>query len=96
LCELKPHPYCIDCGLVKSLSSDKPRSIGYYMNILSEINKFYKITKVQIRLVAHEFEKLGLDHSYGLNRAQQEMLFIDIVKKFVNVPERYPQELLQI
>ena len=29
---LKPHPYCIECGLIKNLSSEKPLSIGYFMN----------------------------------------------------------------
>jgi hypothetical protein len=91
---LKPHPYCIDCGLIKSLSSDRPRSVGYYMNVLSDLNKLYKITQIQVRLVVREFEKQGLDDTYGLNRLQQERLFIDIVKKYINVPERRLQELL--
>ncbi len=93
---LKPHPYCIDCGLIKNLSSDRPHTIGYYMNILSELSKLYKIAQVQMRLVSQEFEKQGLEDSYGMDRQQQERLFMEIVKKYMNVPERAVVELLQI
>ncbi len=93
---LKPHPYCIDCGLIKNLSSDRPHTIGYYMNILSELSKLYKIAQVQMRLVSQEFEKQGLEDSYGMDRHQQERLFMEIVKKYMNVPERAVVELLQI
>jgi hypothetical protein len=93
---LKPHPYCMECGLVKCLSSDRPHTIGYYMNILAELNKLYKITQIQIRLVSQEIERQGLNDSYGMDRLQQEMLFVEIAKKYVNVPERRLIELLRI
>ncbi|MGA9098677.1 MAG: hypothetical protein WB392_07065 [Methanotrichaceae archaeon] len=92
---LKPHPYCMDCGLIKNLSSDRPRTIGYYMNILSELSKLYKIAQVQMRLISQEFERQRLNDSYGIDRLQQENLFMDIVKKYVNVSERVLIELLQ-
>ncbi|MGA9097670.1 MAG: hypothetical protein WB392_01920 [Methanotrichaceae archaeon] len=93
---LKLHPYCVDCGLIKNLSSNKPRTIGYYLNILSELGKLYKIAQVQIRLVVHEFEGQELDDSYGMDRLQQEKLFIDIVRKYINVPERVLEGLLHV
>ena len=57
------------------------------MNVLVSLNKDYKIAQVQKRLVALEMQKLELDDSYSLDRHQQEELFIDIVRKYVNVPE---------
>ncbi|MFB3764154.1 MAG: hypothetical protein ACE14P_02785 [Methanotrichaceae archaeon] len=93
---LKPHPYCMECGLIKNLSSDRPHAIGYYMNLLSELGKLYKIAQVQVRLVTQEFDNQGLDDPYGIDRQQQEMLFIKIVKKYINVPENTLIELLQI
>jgi len=84
---LKPHPYCSECGVIKNLSPERPREIGYYMNVLVSLNKDYKIAQVQKRLVALEMQKLELDDSYSLDRHQQEELFIDIVRKYVNVPE---------
>jgi hypothetical protein len=91
---LKPHPYCADCGLVKNLSSQRPRDLGYYMNIVGEIAKRQKITQIQTRLIALEMERQELEDSYGLDRAQQEKLFINIVIKYLNVPERVILELL--
>lgn len=84
---LKPHPYCSDCGAVKSLSSERPREIGFYVNIVVALSKDYKIAQVQKRLIALEMIKLELDDKYALDRHQQEKLFIEIVKKYVNVPE---------
>ncbi|MGA9098050.1 MAG: hypothetical protein WB392_03875 [Methanotrichaceae archaeon] len=93
---LKPHPYCMDCGLIKNLSSDRPRAIGYYMNTLSELSKLYKSAQVQMRLISQEFERQRLNDPYGMDRQQQEKLFIDIVKRYVNIPERALIELIQI
>lgn len=91
---LKPHPYCADCGLVKNLSSDRPHAIGFYMNVIASLGKFYKISKVQIRLMVKEMEKLELCDSYGMDKQQQEKLFIEIARRTLNVPERAICELL--
>ena len=93
---LRPHPYCMVCGLIKNLSSDRPRTIGYYLNALSELSKTYKIAQVQIRLISQEFERQRLNDSYGMDRQQQEKLFIGIVRKYVNVPEKALTELLWV
>jgi hypothetical protein len=84
---LKPHPYCSECGMVKNLSSERPREIGYYVNMVVALGKTYKVTKVQLRLIALEMELLDLDDKYTLDRHKQEELFITIVKKYINVPE---------
>ena len=34
---LKSHPYCVRCGSVKNISSDRARSIGYYVNVLARM-----------------------------------------------------------
>jgi hypothetical protein len=90
---LKPHPYCADCGLVKNLSSQRPRDLGYYMNIVGELSKRFKITQIQTRLIALELDKQELDDSYGLDKQQQEKLFVSIVIRYLNVPERVVLEL---
>jgi len=91
---LKPHPYCSECGAIKNLSPERPREIGYYMNVLVALGKDYRIAQVQKRLVALEMQKLELDDTYSLDRHQQEELFIDIVRKYVNVPEVRLRSLL--
>lgn len=91
---LKPHPYCIHCGLVKNLSSERPRDIGYYMNLVAAMGKRYKISKVQLRLIVIEMEKEGLTDAYAIDRMQQEKLFVNIVTRILNIPERAIIELL--
>ena len=91
---LKPHPFCTECGLIKNLSSDRPRSIGFYMNVIAELGKHYKIAKVQIRLIALEMEKQALDDKFGMDRQQQEMLFVETTIRILNVPKKAVDELL--
>jgi hypothetical protein len=91
---LKPHPYCIHCGYVKNLSPEKPRDVGYYMNLLACMGNQYKIAKVQMRLIAFEMQKEHLSDAYAMDRHQQEKLFIKIVRRTLNIPERKLQELL--
>src|SRR5574340_1093533 len=51
---LKSHPYCIHCGAVRNISSDMPKKIGYYINILAKIRKDFHISEAQIRLIINE------------------------------------------
>lgn len=81
---LKSHPYCLLCGTVKNLSSDKAKPLGYYMNILSDLH----ITKVQIRLIAKDFEESGdFDDAFSISSFMQEQIFISIVKKYSGLSE---------
>ncbi len=81
---LKPHSYCIHCGVVKIPSkSKKAKRMGYYTNILPRLG----ITKVQIRLIAKELERMNFDDVNSMTRKQQEKLFIRAVKKHSKVRE---------
>ncbi len=91
---LMPHVYCIRCGLVKSASSDKPRRLGYYINVISTLGKEVKVTKVQTRLIFLELERQGIDDIYSMDRCCQEKLFIETVKKYVNVSEQIIRKYL--
>lgn len=91
---LKPHPYCIECGLIKNLSSDKPRSLGYFMNLIADLGERHRIAKIQIRLIALEMERLAIDDKFGMDRQQQEDLFVEITTRILNVPARSVSELL--
>ncbi len=91
---LKAHPYCTECGLVKNLSSVRPRDIGFFMNVIAELGRHHKIAQVQTRLIAQEMERLELDDEYGMDRQQQEKLFIEIATRILNVSARAVSELL--
>ena len=58
--------------------------MGYYTNILARLG----ITKVQIRLIAKELERIqDFDGVNSMTRRQQEKLFIRAVKKYSKVRE---------
>ena len=84
---LKPHSYCIHCGVVKNISSKskKAKRMADYTNILPRLG----ITKVQIRLIAKELEKMDFDFGNvnSMTRSEQEGLFINAVKKHSKVRE---------
>jgi hypothetical protein len=85
----------VECGAVKNLSSERPRNIGYYMNVIAEMGRRIKISKVQVRLIVQEMERLEFDDKYALDRQQQEKLFIEIIKKYIDVPEHVIIALLE-
>lgn len=91
---LKAHPYCIECGLIKNLSSERLHSIGFFMNAVAQLGKRYKIAQVQIRLIALEMDKQALGEKFGMDQQQQEKLFIEIASRVLNVPARAITELL--
>ena len=64
------------------------------MNIIAELATRHKIAKIQIRLIALEMDRLQLDDKFGMDRMQQEDLFVDIATRILNVPARSIFELL--
>ncbi|MDD5474851.1 MAG: hypothetical protein PHU34_12020 [Candidatus Methanoperedens sp.] len=81
---LKSHPYCIKCGAVKNISSDRAKPSGYFMNILSHL----PVTKVQVRLIAKDIEELGdFDDGFSISSFLQEQIFINLVKKYSSLSE---------
>lgn len=91
---IKIHPVCSECGLIKNVSSDRPKPVGYYQNVLGLLAKDYSISKVQIRLISKDL--LFLDDSYGLSGHQQGETFKDILKKYTTVPERSIRNALSV
>ena len=80
---LKPHSYCIHCGVVRNIPADRAKPMGYYMNILARLG----ITKVQIRLIAKELERVDFDDAHSMTRSEQKEVFISVVKKHSKVRE---------
>jgi len=75
---LKPHPYCIHCGVVKNISPDRAKPLGYYVNELAKM----PITKVQMRLIIKELEALGFDDTYSMTGSAQEEIFRRVILKY--------------
>lgn len=82
---LKSHPYCVLCGAVKNISSDRARPLGYFMNIISSL----PVTKVQTRLIAKDMEAIGdFEDAFSISSFMQERIFINVVKKYSGLSEQ--------
>lgn len=93
---LKLHPYCVRCGIVKNISSDRARRTGYYINALSRLGRRTGgITKVQMRLIVKELEGSdGFEDSYSMTGHTQKDIFIYTVKKYCNLSEHLISSML--
>ena len=64
------------------------------MNVIAELGKHYHITKIQIRLIFMEMKKHAFDDTFVMDRRQQEMLFVEMAVRILNVTEGMVCELL--
>lgn len=81
--DVKLHPWCIHCGVVKNISDDNAHKLGYWMNILSKIADRFSLKQVQKRLIAKELTSHELfSDTYGITGFPQKELFKKIVKKY--------------
>jgi hypothetical protein len=64
------------------------------MNLIAELGERHKIAKIQTRLIVLEMERLAMDDKFGMDRQQQEDLFVEIATRILNVPARAVSELL--
>ncbi len=87
------HPYCEKCGLVRNIGPDRPRKIGYYIDKLSELERYLKnedskggknkLTEAQKRLIVKEMEEQEVFKDlYGVLASTQKEKFIEIIKKY--------------
>ncbi len=96
-CGLKPHPFCVRCGYVKNIGSDRAAGIGYFINVISQIEKNRNIPggSVRMRLAVRELEKIDdFEDAYSMTRYAQEKIFISIIKKLYQIPERTIEQFL--
>jgi len=81
---IEKHPWCINCGLVKNISDDRPKSIGFWMNILSSIAYDHDFKQVQKRLIAKEIDDSDIFHdNFGSFGSDQKDMFIKIFNKYI-------------
>jgi len=87
--DVKLHPWCVHCGVVKNISDDKAHELGYWMNILSKIADRFSLKQIQKRLIAKELASHELfGDTYGITGFPQKELFKKIVKKYCNINAR--------
>ena len=81
--DVELHPWCIHCGLVKNISDDRPKKMGYWMNILSRISYHFSFTQCQKRLIVKELQSIEeFEDIYGITGSSQKEMFSKIVRKY--------------
>ena len=84
--DIKKHTWCKACGIVKNISDDRPKKIGYWMNQLSIISNELSLKQCQKRLIAKEIESCECFHDlFGTFGSDQEELFKHIISKSANI-----------
>ena len=70
---------------IRVSSSDRPRRLGHYINIIAAMGRKVRITKSQIRLIVLDLQRENIDDTVSLEKCDQEKIFIDTVRRYVNV-----------
>ena len=84
--DLKLHPWCKHCGLVKNISDDRPHELGYWTNILSRIGNRFYLKQIQKRMISKELtSNKWFNDLYGITGSSQKNLFKKIVNKYCNI-----------
>ena len=81
--------------MVKNITPDRAVGIGYFINVLSRIDKHLKIpgSSVRMRLAVKDLEKIeDFEDKYSMSKFAQEKVFISIVKKYYHIPDRTIQQ----
>ena len=84
--DMEKHPWCKICGVVKNISDDRPKKIGYWMNKLSFISNKLSLKQCQKRLIAKEIESCEcFQDMFGTFGSDQKKMFIKIISKSANI-----------
>ena len=80
-------------NMLNNISSDRARSIGYYINVLARMGRRTGcITKVQMRLIVKGLERI--DDFYSMIGPMQKNIFINVVKKYCSLSEHLISSML--
>lgn len=90
---LAPHPFCEDCGLVRNIGPDRPRKIGFFIDVLSELERYLeeenkkggkpKLIEAHKRLIVKDMQEEDLFQDlYGAMASAQKEMFIELVQKY--------------
>ena len=86
--EILKHPWCKHCGVLENISDDKPKKIGYWINIFAKIRPYLHITQVQSRLVSTELKQNNdFVDFYATTFTSQKNLFVTILAKHARYPK---------
>jgi hypothetical protein len=80
------HHWCVLCGCIQNISDDRPRKIGYWINVLSKLAREYHLTDCQRRLVIKTLEsnEFFMD-LYGTTGSSQQGVFVKTLQNYSNL-----------
>jgi hypothetical protein len=82
------HHWCVHCGCVQNISDDRPKKIGYWINILSQIERQRPITQCQKRLIIKSLESNEFfEDMYATTGSAQRRVFVKIVQNYCKLGE---------
>ncbi len=83
--------------MIKNISCDRAKGIGYYINALSMLKNFggkKLLSGVQIRLIVNELQKADFDDTYSITATAQKWMFINAVRKYSNLSPGFVEAFL--
>jgi hypothetical protein len=81
------HHWCLRCGCIQNISHDRPKKMGYWINVLSKLAREYHLTDSQRRrliikaLQSNEF----FEDLYGTTGSSQKGVFVKLVQNYSNL-----------
>ena len=94
---VEKHLYCTSCGMIKNISDDRPKAVGYWMNKLGYISYKLGLTQCQNRLIAKQIETNDyFTDTFGSFGSSQKELFMRIVSSYCDTSAIDFDAILQV
>jgi hypothetical protein len=76
------------CGCIQNISDDRPKKMGYWINVLSKLAREYHLTDCQRRLVIKALESNEFfEDLYGTTGSSQRGVFVKVVQNYSNLDQ---------
>jgi hypothetical protein len=82
------HHWCVLCGCIQNISDDRPKKMGYWINVLSKLAREYHLTSCQRRLIIKTLEyNEFFGDLYGTTGSSQRGVFVKVVQNYSNLDQ---------
>ncbi len=84
--DISLHHWCMRCGCIQNISDDRPKKMGYWINVLSKLVREYHLTDCQRRLVIKALQSNEFfEDLYGTTGSSQQGVFVKTVQNYCNL-----------
>lgn len=97
---LAKHPYCRECGSVKTLGRESGLKMGALANILGHVKRRLRddghtITEAQSRLILQRLRQAGGDDEFAVPRSTQIQILAEAVADYTTLDARNVKSILR-